>query len=83
MTVKRVIDLKTPIGEILQGAESDGVLLDPGEESRFAVLPLDEDLLDYLLEHNPKFTKDCHRIREEMRAGQFHTHDEVRRMFGS
>ncbi len=82
MNVRKVSDLATPIGDILQVAERDGVLLEPAERSRYAVLPLDEDLIDYLLEHNPKLTEDCRRIREEMKEGQFHTHDEVKKMLG-
>ena len=31
---------------------------------------LDEDLIDYLLERNPKFRADCEAIRQEMRAGK-------------
>ena len=82
MNVRKVSNLATPIGEILQVADPDGILLEPGEESRYAVLPLDEDLIDYLLEHNPKLIEDCRRIREDMKAGQFHTHDEIKKMLG-
>jgi len=80
MNVRRVADLHMPIGEILRAAEPDGVLLESEPRRRYALLPLDEDLLDYLLEHNPKLIKDCRRIRKQMDAGQFFTHDEVKGM---
>jgi hypothetical protein len=43
------------------------------------VIPLDDDLIDYLIERNPTFRADCREIRGRMDAGQSQTHDEVRR----
>lgn len=80
MTVQPVTDMKTPIGEILKAAGSEGVLLEPSGNARYAVIPLDDDLIDYLIERNPMFIKDCGRIREQMRAGEFHRHDEVKKL---
>ncbi len=80
MNVRRVADLHTPIGEILKAAEPDGVLLEAELRRRYALLPLDEGLIDYLLEHHPRFIEDCRRIRRQMDAGEFSTHDEVKRL---
>ena len=80
MTVQHVSDPKTPIGEILQAAGSEGILLESHEQNRYAVIPLDDDLIDYLIERNPKFIAECREIRDRMRAGQSHSHDEVKRM---
>jgi hypothetical protein len=80
MTVQPVTDLKVPIGKILDVVGSDGVLIE-ADHTRYAVLPLDDDLVDYLLERSPQFGKACQAIREQMQAGKFHTHEEVRKMF--
>ena len=83
MTVQTVSDLKTPIGDILQAAGSEGLLLETESQSRFAIIPLDDDLIDYLLERSPKFIEDCRQIRERMRAGQFHSHEDVKRLLAA
>ena len=83
MTVHHVSDPKTPIGEILQAAGSEGILLESHEQNRCAVIPLDDDLIDYLIERNPKFIAECREIRDRMRVGQSHSHDDVKRMLAS
>ena len=36
--------------------------------------------MDYLLEHRPKLIAECQRLRKEMEAGQYVTHEEVMRL---
>jgi hypothetical protein len=78
MTVHLVNDPKTPIGEILTAVGSEGLLLESEGQARFAVIPLDDDLIDYLIERNPSFIEACGQIRDRMHAGKFHTHDAVK-----
>lgn len=80
MIVQPVSDPNTPIGDILRAAGSDGLLLGAEGQRRYAVIPLDEDLIDYLIERSPKFREVCRQVRARMRAGQFHTYDEVKRL---
>jgi hypothetical protein len=82
MTIKQVHDPRMTIGEVLRAAGRDGVVLESDGQVRFAVLPLDEQLIDYLVEHNPKFIEDCRGIRERMQRGRFHTHEEVKEALG-
>ena len=82
MTIKQVDDPGIPIGEILRAASEDGVVLESRGQPRFAVLPLDDELIDYLLEHNSRLIETCQGIRERMQAGRFHSHDEVKRSLG-
>jgi hypothetical protein len=82
MTFKQVDDLQTPIGDVLQAVTRDGLVLESGGKPRFALLPLDDELIDYLVEHSPKFIEVCEGIRERMQAGRFHTHEEVKRSLG-
>jgi hypothetical protein len=79
MTAQPISDPSTPIGEVLKSAGSEGVLLESEGQERYAVLPLDDDLIDFLIERNPGFRTLCRKIRQRMDSGQFKTHDEVRR----
>jgi hypothetical protein len=79
MSVQSVTDPNTPIGEILKAAGSDGIFLDSEGQGRYALLPLDDDLIDFLIERSPAFRAHCREIRERMDAGQFQTHEEVKR----
>jgi hypothetical protein len=79
MTVQSVSDPTTPIGEVLKSAGAEGVLLESEGQGRYALLPLDDDLIDFLIERNPAFHVRCREIRGRMDAGQFQTHDEIRR----
>ena len=80
MTLRHLNDLKAPIGDVLATAGEDGLLIEREGQSSLAVIPLDDDLLDYLLERNPKFRKECDAIRRGMRRGQSHAHEGVKRM---
>ncbi len=80
MTVQPVSDPKTPIGEILKAVGTHGVLLESEDLGSFALMPLDDDLIDYLIERNPRFRADCRKIRGRMDGGSFQTHEEVRRL---
>jgi hypothetical protein len=79
MTVQPVNDPNTPIGEILKAAGSQGILLESEEQGRYALIPLDDDVIDFLIERNPKFIVSCREIRERVDASQFQTNEEVRR----
>jgi hypothetical protein len=79
MSIQPVSDPNTPIGEILKAAGPEGIVLESEGQGRFALLPLDDDVIDLLIERSPKFRADCHEIRERMDSGQFQTHEEVRR----
>ena len=81
MTVQPVSDPNTPIGEILKAAGPEGILLESEDRGRYALLPLDDDVIDLLLERSPDFHAQCHAIRERMDSGQFQTHDDVRSLF--
>jgi hypothetical protein len=78
MTIQLVSDPKTPISEILKAVGSDGLLLESEGQARYAVIPLDDDLIDYLVERSPKFIDVCRQIRARMTAGRFHSHETVK-----
>lgn len=71
----------SPIGTVLDAVDDEGaILLEQQGRRAYALMPLDDDLLDYLLEHNPKLIKESARIRRRMKRGAFHTHQQVKRM---
>ncbi len=82
MTIRQIRDMNQAIGQVLQGLGPQGALLEALGSDGYALLPLDEDLLDYLLEKNPKFNDQCQKIKKRMQAGQFHAHDEVKKRLG-
>jgi hypothetical protein len=79
LMVQPVSNPDTPIGEILKAAGTEGVLLESEGQGSFALIPLDDDLIDFLVERNPRFRADCHEIRGRMQARQSQTHEDVRR----
>jgi hypothetical protein len=81
MIVQPINDPKTPIGEILEAAGTEGILLESGVRGPFALIPLDDDLIDYLIERSPTFRADCREIRARMDAGECESHGDVRRRF--
>ncbi len=53
------------------------------EKKGYLLLPLDDDLIDCLLERSPKLIKECRQIRARMAAGQFVRHEEVKKRLGA
>ena len=79
MTVQPVSDPNTPIGEILKSAGTEGIVLESEGQGRYALLPLDDDVIDFLIERSPRFRADCQKIRQRIDSGQFQTHEDVRK----
>ena len=80
MTIYRVRDRRAPIGDALDAAESDSVLVETDDHLSHAILPLDDDLIDYLLERNPRLIAECEAIGIDMAHGRYHTREEVGRI---
>lgn len=78
--LSKVSDLQTPIGKILEAAKATGVVIQADDQERYALLPLDDELLDFLLERNPKFIEECKQIRQQMIDGETYTQDETERL---
>jgi len=79
VSIQPVSDPNTPIGEILKAAGSEGIVLESEGQGRYALLPLDDDVIDLLIERSPRFRADCHEIRQRMGSGKFHTQEDARR----
>jgi hypothetical protein len=81
MTMHELDNLQNPVKDVLDHAGQDGVILGVEGEPSYAVLPLDDDVLDFLIERNPRFIEECRQLREQMRAGKGVSHEDVKRMF--
>ena len=79
LMVQPVRNPDMPIGEILKAAGTEGVLLESEGQGSFALIPLDDDLIDFPIERSSRFRADCHEIRGRMQAGESQTHEDVRR----
>jgi hypothetical protein len=79
MTIQPAANPKTPLGDILKAAGPEGLVLEFENQSRYALIPLDDDLIDFLLERHPNFRAVCQQVRARMDAGEFMTHEEVKR----
>lgn len=82
MTRFVVKDGQMPVGRLLNAARKRRLVVERDGQARCAVLPLTDDVLDFLLETDPGFIADCQRIRQEMAAGKRHSLVEVEAMFG-
>ena len=80
MTRQTMTNLMTPIRDVLAAMGEDGVLLEVAGHEPVAVLPLSDDLIDFLLERSPRLIAECQRLREEIEAGNYVTHEEVLRL---
>ncbi len=80
MNTQQINDLQTPIGEILKAAGTGGVVIQSDDLEQYAILPLDDELIDFLLERNPKFIEECEQIRRRMMSGESYSQDEVERL---
>jgi hypothetical protein len=82
VTTQTIDDPQTTIGELLQLAGTQGVLLQTQGKPRFALIPLDDDVIDFLIERNPRLIGECSQIRERMHKGATSTQQEVDALFG-
>jgi hypothetical protein len=83
MKIKQVRDLNVSLGAVLKSLGAKGGLLEIAGEKRYVLFPLNDDLLDYLLERSPKLIKECEEIRARMAAGKFLTHEQVKKRLGA
>ena len=81
MSIPKVSRTDTSLRTVLQKARAEPVVLQTEDEGDFAVLPLDDDVLDLLLERNPAFIEECQQIRERMRRGDYVTYEEALQKF--
>jgi len=83
VSIQKVSPADAGIRTLLQKARTEPVILQAEEEGDFAVLPLDDEVLDLLLERSPVFIEECRQIRERMRQGDSVSYEEALKRFQS
>lgn len=83
MNIQLISNLEMPIGEVLKAADATGALIRSDDQEQYAVLPLDDELIDFLLERNPKFIEECAQIRQRMESGESYSSGEVDRLLAA
>jgi hypothetical protein len=81
MTTRTIDNLQTPIGKLMKSAGRSGLLLEKGGKLKFALLPIDDDTLDFLLEHSPKLIAECEARRKSAAHGNVVSLEEAKKLF--
>ena len=77
MAVETISHNETHLTALLDKARGEPVILKAASSGEFALLPLDDEVIDLLLERHPKFIAECGEIRRRMQHGVYYTHDQV------
>jgi hypothetical protein len=82
MCVERVNPTDAGVTALLVKATTEPVILKTESSGDFALLPLDEDLIDLLLERNPRLIAECREIGERMAQGKYLSHQQALEALG-
>lgn len=83
MSVQILKSTNQVIADLLDEARQEPVILKTTGNGDFAVLPLDDDLIDLLLSRNPRLIEECRGIEERMKEGKYLTHEQVLTALGT
>lgn len=75
--VEKISPTDTNVTTLLNKAREEPLILHTEEAGDFALIPLDDEVIDLLLELNPTFIGECRQIRERMKQGEYLTHGQV------
>lgn len=81
MPVMKAAETHASIGELIDQAREEPLVFETESEGSFVLLPVDDELLDLLLERSPRLIEKCRQIRERMEQGEYWTHEQVMEMF--
>jgi hypothetical protein len=77
MPVERISQADTSVTALLSKAREEPLILQAEGTGDFAVLPLDDEVIDLLLERSPTLLEECSQIRERMKQGKYFTHEQM------
>jgi hypothetical protein len=81
MPVMKATETRASIGELIEQARNEPLIFETEGAGSFVLLPVDDELLDLLLERSPRLIERCRQIRERMEQGEYWTHEQVMEMF--
>jgi hypothetical protein len=68
------------LAALLDSASEEPLILQTERTGDFALLRLDDEVIDLLLERNPALIEECSKIRERMKQGASVTHAQMLQM---
>jgi hypothetical protein len=77
VALQKIDPADADVAALLRRAREEPLILQSEEAGDFAVLPLDEEVIDLLLERNPGLIEQCRQIRAAMQEGRFLTHQQM------
>jgi hypothetical protein len=77
MPVEPISPNEEHLTALLDKARHEPMILQTTTAGDFALLPLDDEVIDLLLERHPTFTRECQAIRTRMQQGAYRTHEQV------
>jgi hypothetical protein len=80
MAIRKVGREDRALTDLLDSAEQEPMILRREGGGDFALLPMDDDVADLVLERSPAFIEHCRQIRGRMKQGDYHTQEEVLRL---
>jgi hypothetical protein len=81
MPVIKTAGNQASIGELIDQARDEPLIFETDGQENFVLLPMDNELIDLLLERSPRLIEKCRKIRERVEQGEFWTHEQVMEMF--
>jgi len=82
MPIVKAAETHANIEELIGRAREEPLIFETEGNESFVLLPVDDELLDLLLERSPRLIEKCRQIRERVEQGKYHTHEQVMEMFG-
>ena len=77
MAIEKINREDSRIATLLDRARQEPLILRSESSGDFALLPVDDDVLDLLLERDPVFIQECREIQNRMERGEYLTHEQV------
>jgi hypothetical protein len=77
MAIEKISLENSQIVSLLDRARREPLILRTENSGDFALLPVDDDVLDLLLERNPILIQECREIRKRMEQGDYLTYEQA------
>jgi hypothetical protein len=81
MAIEKISPENGEIVSLLDRASREPLILRTENSGDFALLPVDDEVLDLLLERNPIFIQECREIQKRMEQGDYVTYEAAVEMF--
>lgn len=77
MPVENISASESHLTALLAKAREEPIILKTPAAGEFALLPLDDEVIDLLIERHPRLLEECREIRARMKQGAYRTHEQV------